>query len=100
MCCSTGLCGTEVDPTLVQFASLLGQLSHSGVRVERYNLGQQPMAFVQNTAVKALLDSEGMDVLPLIFVDGVLNLKGRYWDDSERQSMTQSVRAAASGVTA
>jgi len=58
MCCSTGICGPEVDPNLVQFAALLSQLQHRGVAVERYNLGQQPMAFVQNPKVKALLQTE------------------------------------------
>ena len=27
MCCSTGICGPEVDPNLVQFAVLLSQPS-------------------------------------------------------------------------
>ncbi len=88
MCCSTGLCGTEVDPALVRFASLLSQLQQSGVKVDRYNLGQQPVAFVQNGAVKALLDSEGMESLPVIFVDGLVHLKGRYPTDAERDAMT------------
>ena len=57
MCCSTGICGPEVDPNLVQFAALLSRLQHRGVAVERYNLGQQPMAFVQNPKVKALLQT-------------------------------------------
>ena len=58
MCCSTGLCGTEIDPALVSFAALLTQLSQKGVKVERFNLGQQPMAFVQNAAVKSLRSEE------------------------------------------
>ena len=90
MCCSTGLCGTEIDPALVRFAALLGQLSHQGVKVERYNLGQQPMAFVQNPAVKTLLDQEGMTVLPLLFVGGEVFLKGRYPTDEERENLTRA----------
>ena len=90
MCCSTGLCGTEVDPALVSFASLLNQLSRQGVQVERYNLGQQPMAFVQNCTVKALLDQEGMEVLPLIFLDGAIFQKGRYLTAGERETLTRS----------
>ena len=90
MCCSTGLCGTEIDPALVRFAATLAQLSRDGVKVERYNLGQQPMAFVQNPVVKSLLDQEGMEVLPLIFVDGKIHLKGRYLTDEERETLTRS----------
>jgi hypothetical protein len=84
MCCSTGICGTEIDPDLVNFAAMLSQLEAHGVKVERYNLGQQPMAFVQNPAVKALIDKEGMEVLPLTFWDGEVHSKGRYPTGEER----------------
>lgn len=87
MCCSTGLCGPVLDPALLRFATMLSQLQRGGVSVERYNLGQQPMAFVQNGAVKALIDAEGMKSLPLIFVDGGLVLKGRYPNDAERDAL-------------
>lgn len=78
MCCSTGICGTDIDPDLVNFAAMLSQLSTHGVKSERYNLGQQPMAFVQNTAVKMLLDTEGTESLPVIFMDGEVRLKGPF----------------------
>ena len=84
MCCSTGICGTDIDPDLVNFAAMLSQLGSHGIKIERYNLGQQPMAFVQNPAVKALLDKEGAEVLPLIFWDGEVHLKGRYPTKGER----------------
>jgi hypothetical protein len=84
MCCSTGICGTDIDPDLVNFAAMLSQLGTQGIQIERYNLGQQPLAFVQNPAVKALLDKEGMDVLPLVFWDGEVHLKGRYPTKDER----------------
>ncbi len=87
MCCSTGLCGNDIDPTLVSFAALLTQLSQKGVKVERFNLGQQPMAFVQNGAVKGLLDKEGVEALPLLFVDGEVHMKGRYPTDDEREAI-------------
>lgn len=84
MCCSTGICGTDIDPDLVNFAAMLSQLGAHGIQIERYNLGQQPMAFVQNPAVKALLDQEGAEALPLIFWDGEVHLKGRYPTKDER----------------
>ena len=92
MCCSTGICGTDIDPDLVNFAAMLSQLAEQGVTVERYNLGQQPMAFVKNAAVKALLDTEGAEVLPAIFWDGVLHLKGRYPTKEERPGWFQDAR--------
>ena len=84
MCCSTGICGTDINPDLVNFAALLAQLGTHGLKVERYNLGQQPMAFVENASVKALLRDEGVSALPVIFIDGGIYLKGRYPTAAER----------------
>lgn len=84
MCCSTGVCGPSVDPDLVNFAAVLSQLAGLGVKVERYNLGQQPLAFVTNAAVRTALEKEGVGVLPLIFLNGEVYLKGRYPSHDER----------------
>lgn len=91
MCCSTGICGTDINPDLANFAALLSQLAEHGIQIERYNLGQQPMAFVKNAAVKALLDTEGSSALPVMFWDGQTQLKGRYPTREERSAW---VRAA------
>ncbi|HYE34042.1 arsenite efflux transporter metallochaperone ArsD [Methylocaldum sp.] len=78
MCCSTGVCGVEVDPVLVQFAADFQWLSEQGVEVARYNLSQVPQAFAANPVVKASLEKEGNECLPLILVDGQIGSKGRY----------------------
>jgi hypothetical protein len=98
MCCSTGICGPEIDPSLVAFAALLAQLHRGGVKVERHNLGQQPMEFVRNPAVKTLLDTEGVDALPVVFVDGEIRFKGRYPDDAERAEFARAVPARTIGL--
>ena len=95
MCCSTGVCGPDVDPDLAQFSALLNQLIARGIAVERYGLGQQPMAFVQNPRVKALLESEGVEALPLIFWDGEIALKGKYPDAAERARWAQAAGVAS-----
>ena len=51
MCCSTGVCGPQVDPALVRFAADLEWLKANGVEVERFNLSQEPAAFVGNPVV-------------------------------------------------
>jgi len=84
MCCSTGVCGPDVDPDLAQFAGLLGRLGAGGIAVERYGLGRQPMAFVQNPKVREILETEGAEALPLIFWDGELISKGGYPGQAER----------------
>lgn len=84
MCCSTGVCGTDIDPDLVNFAAMLSQLATHGIKIERFNLGNQPMAFAENPGVKVLLEKEGTEALPVIFWDGEEYLKGRYPTKEER----------------
>ena len=79
MCCSSGVCGPSVDPALARFAGVLKFVSsRPGIRVERYNLGQRPQAFVENAEVKSMLGNGGEKRLPFIFIDDRLWLKGRY----------------------
>lgn len=70
MCCPTGICGPEVDPVLPRFAADLDWLKGQGHDVERFNLAQQPRAFAENERVRALLAEKGVDVLPVVEVDG------------------------------
>ncbi|MBS0205067.1 MAG: arsenite efflux transporter metallochaperone ArsD [Planctomycetes bacterium] len=78
MCCSTGVCGPQIDPVLPRFAADLGWLKSQGHQVDRYNLAQQPEAFVQNPEVQQLLAAQGIDCLPLITVDGRILSQGIY----------------------
>lgn len=96
LCCSSGVCGPEVDPALVRFAGFLAHLSAAGVAVSRFNLAQQPMAFVLNATVKRLLDEGGVDALPVLLVDGALALKGSYPDEEQCAAWLQAARAGAS----
>ena len=91
MCCSTGICGTSIDPDLVNFAAMLNQLAGHGVNIERHNLGQQPLAFAQNAVVRELLGNEGVEVLPLVFLDGAIQFKGHY---PTREERPEFIRAA------
>jgi AhpD family alkylhydroperoxidase len=77
MCCSTGVCGPEVDPALVRFASDLEWLKSNGVEVERFNLSQEPAAFLGNPVVaQAMRDRD--DALPLLLVDDKAAAQGSY----------------------
>lgn len=78
LCCSSGVCGTEVDRALVSFSADIDWLKQSDVAIERFNLAQQPMAFANNATVKAFLERSGAEALPLILVDGEIALTGRY----------------------
>jgi hypothetical protein len=78
MCCSTGVCGPAVDPELARFTADLDWLKRQGVDVERYNLSQQPGAFVSNAVVKDALSARGNDCLPLVVVDERIAAEGAY----------------------
>lgn len=78
LCCATGVCGTEVDQSLVTFAADLEWARGQGATAERYNLAQQPLMFADTPAVSAFLAVAGEEGLPLILVDGQVVLTGRY----------------------
>jgi len=78
LCCSTGVCGVEVDQALVGFAADVDWAKQHGAQIERFNLAQQPMAFAENATVKSFLESSGQEGLPLILMDGAVVLSGRY----------------------
>lgn len=77
MCCSTGVCGIDVDPVLVQFAADLAWVAEHGIAVQRYNLGQEPQAFAANPAVVKEMEA-GMERLPIIVIDGQIVTTGLY----------------------
>jgi hypothetical protein len=78
MCCSTGVCGTDVDPTLSRFAADVEWLATQGVAVQRATLAQEPGKFVSNLLVRNALEVIGTGALPAIVVDGVLKSTGAY----------------------
>lgn len=83
MCCSTGVCGPDVDPKLVQFAADLDWLKSQGVIVQRHNLSQNPAAFVENAAVSKVLNEKSEAALPALLVNGQVALTGHYPDRAE-----------------
>lgn len=78
LCCSTGVCGVDVDEALLYFAADIDWLRQQGADVERYNLAQQPLAFAEDATVRAFLERSGAGALPLVLVDGQFALAGRY----------------------
>ena len=77
MCCSSGVCGPSVDPELARFAADVDWLQKQGVKVERFNLSQQPGAFAETVAVKEAL-ARGTEVLPLVLVGNRIAMEGAY----------------------
>jgi sulfur carrier protein ThiS len=78
MCCSTGVCGPQVDPVLPRFAADLEWLQSQGHNVNRFNLAQDPAEFANNTTVQQLLADEGIECLPLVIVDDRVVSRSEY----------------------
>jgi hypothetical protein len=94
MCCSTGVCGPQVDPVLPHFAADLDWLKTQGHQVERFNLAQQPQAFIQNPEVHQLLATQGTSCLPLIVVDGRI-VSQREYPSREMLALWTATRTTA-----
>ncbi len=95
LCCSTGVCGVDVDQTLVAFSADVDWAKQNGAKIERFNLAQQPMAFAGNATVKGFLERSGQEALPLILVDGEVALAGRYPNRAELSRWTGVALATA-----
>ena len=97
MCCSTGVCGPDVDPVLPQFAADLQWLKSQGHKVERFNLAQQADAFIQNSAVHQLLATQGVNCLPLIVVNGRVVSRQSYPTREQLAQWTESPATPSAG---
>ena len=78
LCCSTGVCGAEVDQDLVDFSGLVRWAEGEGASIARHNLAQQPQDFAGHPVVAELLRANGSAALPVTLVDGQPAMTGRY----------------------
>ena len=78
MCCPTGLCGTNIDPNLMRIAVIVDTLKKKGINVTRHNLKDEPAVYVSNAKVNQLLQSKGVEALPITLVDGEVSVTGEY----------------------
>lgn len=98
LCCATGVCGEDVDQALVTFSADMDYLRSNGGDIARYNLASEPQAFADNEAAKAFLHVSGSAGLPLILVDGVTAMTGRYPDRAQLATWAGLDEAAAPTV--
>jgi hypothetical protein len=90
LCCSTGVCGPDVDEALVRFAADVEWLRQRGVEVRRHNLAQEANVFATDSVVREALQREGVGCLPLLVVEGRIVSRGRYPDRTELARMMDS----------
>lgn len=78
MCCSTGICGTNIDPDLMRIAVIVENLKKKGINITRHNLKDEPQIYISNAKVNEMLQSKGVEALPLTLVDGEIAVSGSY----------------------
>ncbi len=88
MCCDTGVCGVDADTTLIEFASDIDWLQKNGVEVQRFNLAQEPAAFINDPLIKTEINESGESCLPLLVLEGKIISRGVYPDREQLQSWT------------
>lgn len=78
MCCSTGLCGPNINSDLMRFAAVVETLKRKGIEIERYNLRDVPHLYVENITVNKFLQEHGVESLPLTLIDGKIEVSKVY----------------------
>ena len=76
LCCSSGVCGPDVDPALVTFSADLQWLERHGVQVQRINPAHQPSLFATSELVRQELQRHGSACLPVIVVNDAVVSRG------------------------
>jgi len=97
LCCPTGICGAEIDQKLVDFAADLDWLKSEGIEVKRINLSQEPALFAENVQVKSILESSGIEGLPVILADNEMQSSGQYPNRMKLAQMVGVTAAQAAG---
>lgn len=102
LCCSSGVCGTDVDQSLVDFNAALGALKRDGVEVARHNLASAPTDFAECESVRSLMEVAGVDALPATVVDGAVVLTAAYPTEAQLrqfagEQQAQSLPIASTG---
>ena len=97
LCCSSGVCGSDVDQALVNASADIDWAKQNGGQIERFNLAQQPMAFAENAVVKGFLERSGAESLPLILLNGEIALAGRYPTRTELGRWANTAEGGKSG---
>lgn len=78
LCCNTGVCGPDLDQSLVDFTADLNHLVERGADIARHNLANDPTAFTTEESVRTFLSVAGSEGLPLTTVDGATVMTGTY----------------------
>jgi hypothetical protein len=98
MCCPSGICGADIDQKLVDFAADLDWLKREGIEVRRINLSQEPALFAANEQVKTILETSGIEGLPVILAGDEMQSSGQYPDRVQLAKMAGVTIAPPAGA--
>lgn len=71
MCCSTGVCGPSVDKELLRISLVFNKLEkNKDLIINRFNLSSSPQEFINNKVINKIINSNGVDDLPVTIVEG------------------------------
>lgn len=90
LCCSTGVCGPDVDDSLVQTAANVKWLKSLGLEIARHNVSNDGEAFQQYPEAIEKLKMDGLNSLPYILIDGKIVMSGRYPKKSEWENLLKT----------
>jgi hypothetical protein len=88
MCCSTGLCGANINPDLMRIAVIIDNLKKRGITVTRHNLRDEPQVYINNKTINDYLKQYGAEVLPITLVDGKIAVTKTYPTTQEMSDWT------------
>jgi hypothetical protein len=81
--CPDGLCSIVRDPELIRISAVLDVLKKKGIPVDRFNLSSSPTEFVNRISIENYIDINGIDGLPVIIMDGRIEITRRYPTNNE-----------------
>src|SRR5688572_28908647 len=88
LCCSSGVCGPDVDPALVAFSADLQWLERQGVEVQRINPAHQSALFASSELVREELKQHGNNCLPVVVVNNAVVSRGVFPSRSQLADWT------------
>ncbi len=78
MCCTSGLCGSNQDQTVIQFNAVLEKLKKDGYEIERYVISQSPEKFKEDPKILELIQQRSLKVLPITKINGTIVKTEKY----------------------
>lgn len=78
LCCPTGICGTNIDKSLVEFNQNFKNAIHLGLDIKRFNMKDDIIEFNSNLIVSKYIQEKGIKSLPLVLVNNTIVIEGKY----------------------